>query len=181
MSVGAGSSRLPVVTDSSETPVVTDPVFTPTADLVDEIGPDVRSCDTQFRQFGGRHQFAGPVRTVRCHQDNALLKSVLGTPGNGAVLVIDGGGSLHTALVGDIIAELGRSNGWEGIIVNGAIRDAATIGGMDIGVKALGTNPRKSTKTGAGDRDIPVTLGGETFSPGDIVYSDDDGIVLVAP
>lgn len=85
--------------------------FRPTADLVDDIGPDVRSCDLQFRQFGGRSQFAGPISTVRCFQDNALLKSVLSQPSAGGVLVIDGAGSLHTALVGDVIAELARSTG----------------------------------------------------------------------
>lgn len=154
--------------------------FVATADLVDEIGEDVRSCDLQFTQFGGRREFVGPVTTVRCLQDNALLKSILGEPGNGGVLVVDGSGSVHTALVGDLIAELGRSNGWSGIIVNGAIRDAKIIGTLDIGVKALGTNPRKSTKTGAGERDVPVELGGITFNPGDLAYSDDDGIVLVA-
>lgn len=102
-------------------------VFRPTADLVDEIGADVRSCDLQFRQFGGRTEFAGPITTVRCFQDNALLKSVLSGPGDGGVLVVDGDGSLHTALVGDVIAELGRSNGWAGLIINGAVRDAATL------------------------------------------------------
>lgn len=157
------------------------PQFVPTADLVDEIGPDVRSCDTQFRRFGGVAEFVGRVSTVRCFQDNALLKSVLGTHGGGGVLVVDGGGSLHTALVGDLIAELGRSNGWVGIVVNGAIRDSATIDGMAIGVKALGTNPRKSTKTGVGERDVPIELGGVTFHPGDLLYSDADGIVLVTP
>ena len=86
----------------------------PTADLVDEIGPDVRSCDLQLGQYGGQSQFAGPITTVRCFQDNALLKSVLSEPGNGGVLVIDGDGSLHTALVGDVIAGLGRDNGWAG-------------------------------------------------------------------
>jgi regulator of ribonuclease activity A len=151
-----------------------------TADLVDEIGPDVRSCDLQLRQFGGRDTFAGPVVTVRCFQDNALLKSVLSEPGNGAVLVIDGDASLHTALVGDVIAELGRSNGWSGLIINGAVRDASTLRTLDIGIKALGTNPRKSTKTGDGERDVAVSFGGVTFAPGDIAYSDDDGIVLVA-
>jgi regulator of ribonuclease activity A len=151
-----------------------------TADLVDEIGADVRSCDLQLRQFGGRDVFAGPVVTVRCFQDNALLKSILSEPGGGAVLVIDGDASVHTALVGDLIAELGRANGWAGVIVNGAVRDAATLRTLDIGIKALGTNPRKSTKTGAGERDVPVSFGGVTFHPGDIAYSDDDGIVLVA-
>ena len=154
--------------------------FRPTADLVDDIGPDVRSCDVQFRQFGGRTEFAGPISTVRCFQDNALLKSVLSQPGAGGVLVIDGAGSLHTALVGDLIAELARSNGWAGLIVHGAVRDAAALRGIDIGIKALGTNPRKSTKTGAGERDVEVSLGGVTFVPGDIAYSDDDGIVVVA-
>src|SRR6202453_2145903 len=119
-----------------------------TADLVDSIGPDVRSCDLQFRQFGGHSEFAGPITTVRCFQDNALLKSVLSQPSAGGVLVIDGAGSLHTALVGDLIAELARSNGWAGLIVNGAVRDAAALRGIDIGIKALGTNPRKSTKSG---------------------------------
>ena len=151
-----------------------------TADLVDEIGPDVRSCDVQFRQFGGRTQFAGPISTVRCVQDNALLKSVLSTPGDGGVLVIDGDASLHTALVGDVIAEFAHTNGWAGLIVHGAVRDAAALRNIDLGIKALGTNPRKSSKTGAGKRDVTVTFGGVQFVPGDIAYSDDDGIVVVA-
>jgi regulator of ribonuclease activity A len=151
----------------------------PTADLVDEIGPDVRSCDLQFRQFGGRDSFAGRIVTVRCYQDNALLKSVLGEPGEGRVLVVDGAGSLHTALVGDLIAELGRSNGWAGLVLNGAVRDAPTLRTLDIGIKALGTNPRKSTKTGAGERDVPIGFGGVTFIPGEILHSDDDGIVVL--
>jgi regulator of ribonuclease activity A len=154
--------------------------FRPTADLVDDIGPDVRSCDVQFRQFGGRTQFAGPISTVRCFQDNALLKSVLSEPGEGRVLVIDGGGSLHTALVGDVIAELARRSGWAGLIVNGAVRDAATLRDLDLGIKALGTNPRKSTKTGAGDRDVVLDIGGVTFAPGEFAFSDDDGIVVTA-
>jgi regulator of ribonuclease activity A len=152
--------------------------FRPTADLVDDIGDHVRSCDIQFRQFGGRRQFAGPISTVRCFEDNALVKAVLSEPGDGAVLVIDGAGSLHTALVGDVIAALARSNGWVGLVVHGAVRDAAALRGIDIGIKALGTNPRKSTKTGAGERDVAVDFGGVTFVPGDVLYSDDDGIVV---
>ncbi len=151
-----------------------------TADLVDEIGPAVRSCDLQLRQFGGRSQFAGVITTVKCFEDNALLKSVLSGPGNGGVLVIDGDGSVHSALVGDIIAGLGVDNGWTGLIVNGAVRDAARLRTMDIGIKALGTNPRKSGKTGAGARDVAVEFGGVVFVPGHIAYSDDDGIVVVA-
>ncbi len=155
--------------------------FRPTADLVDDIGPDVRSCDSQFRQFGGHPEFAGRISTIRCFQDNALLKSVLSEDGDGRVLVIDGGASVHTALVGDVIAELGRSNGWSGLIINGAVRDAATLRTLGIGIKALGTNPRKSAKTGTGERDIVISFGGVDFVPGDLAFSDDDGIVVVAP
>lgn len=154
--------------------------FRPTADLVDDIGPDVRSCDLQLRQFGGRPEFAGPITTVKCFEDNALLKSVLSEPGNGGVLVIDGNGSVHSALVGDIIAGLGVDNGWVGLIINGAVRDASALRTLDIGVKALGTNPRKSAKTGDGVRDVAVEFGGVVFVPGHVAYSDDDGIVVVA-
>lgn len=153
--------------------------FRPTADLVDEIGPDVRSCDVQFRQFGARAQFAGSISTVRCYEDNALLKSVLSTRSDGGVLVIDGAGSLHTALVGDVIAELARSNGWVGLVVHGAVRDTAALRKIDIGIKALGTNPRTSAKTGAGERDVVINLGGVPFVPGELAYSDDDGIIVV--
>lgn len=152
--------------------------FVPTADLVDEIGPDVRSCDTQFRDIGGRVEFCGRIATVRCFQDNALLKSVLGTPGEGRVLVIDGDASVHTALVGDLIAELGRSNGWSGVVVNGAVRDSKIIGELEFGCKALGTNPRKSTKKGDGEQDVVVSFGGIDFVPGDELYADSDGIVV---
>jgi regulator of ribonuclease activity A len=115
---------------------------------------------------------------VRCVQDNALLKSVLSAPSEGGVLVIDGEASLHTALVGDVIAALAHSNGWAGLIVHGAVRDAAALRGIDLGIKALGTNPRKSGKTGAGEKDVTVSFGGVDFVPGDIAYSDDDGIVV---
>ena len=150
-----------------------------TADLTDEIGPGVRSCDVQFRQFGGRREFAGTISTIRCFEDNALLKSVLSEPGTGRVLVIDGAGSVHAALVGDVIAELGRASGWVGLVINGAVRDSTTLATLDIGIKALGTNPRKSAKTGAGERDVVVSFGGVDFAPGDVVFSDEDGIVVV--
>jgi regulator of ribonuclease activity A len=151
----------------------------PTADLVDDIYPDVRSCDLQLQDYGATTMFAGPISTVRCFQDNALLKSVLSSPGDGGVLVIDGDGSLHTALVGDVIAGLAADNRWAGLIVNGAVRDASTLRTIGIGIKALGTNPRKGTKTGEGDRDVAVTFGGVTFIPGEVAYCDEDGIVVV--
>ncbi|MFF4318140.1 ribonuclease E activity regulator RraA [Streptomyces sp. NPDC001568] len=151
----------------------------PTADLYDEHGEGLGICATPFRRIGGRALFAGPVRTVRCHEDNALLRELLHTPGDGAVLVVDGGGSLRTALVGDLIAGAAERSGWSGLIVNGAVRDSVALGGLDLGVQALGTCPRKSGKTGAGAVDEPVTIGGVTFRPGDTVYVDDDGVVVL--
>ena len=151
-----------------------------TADLYDEHGDALQSCDLQFRQFGGRAAFSGPAVTVRCYEDNALLKSVLSEPGDGRVLVVDGGGSLHTALMGDLIAALAVENAWSGAVINGAVRDVATLRTLELGIKALGSNPRKSTKTGAGERDVPVNFGGVTVTPGDEVFSDDDGVVVLA-
>ena len=150
-----------------------------TADLYDEHGDALESCDTQFRQFGAVTRFSGPAVTVRCHEDNALLKSVLSEPGEGRVLVVDGAGSLHTALMGDLIAGLGVTNGWSGAIINGAVRDVVTLRTLELGIKALGSNPRKSTKTGAGERDVTVSFGGATFVPGALVFSDDDGVVVL--
>jgi regulator of ribonuclease activity A len=150
-----------------------------TADLYDEYGDALGSCDIQFSNFGGRVEFDGLISTVRCFQDNALLKSILSTPGNGGVLVVDGGGSVHTALLGDLIGQLGIDNGWSGIIINGAVRDTTVLAEMNFGVKALGSNPRKSTKTGAGERDVEITLGSVTFRPGDHAWCDSDGIVVL--
>jgi regulator of ribonuclease activity A len=154
-------------------------IAVPTADLVDRYGPKLRVCDTQFRQFGGRRAFAGPVRTLSCHEDNGLLRELLRTPGSGCVLVVDGAGSLRTALVGDVLAAAALANGWSGLTLHGAVRDSAALSGLDLGIKALGTNPRTSGKTGAGTVDMPVTFGGVTFCPGDILHADDDGIVLL--
>jgi regulator of ribonuclease activity A len=150
-----------------------------TADLVDQHGEALQSCDLQFRQYGGRSRFHGRIRTVRCFQDNVLVKQVLSGPGGGAVLVVDGDGSLHTALVGDLIAGLARDNGWAGLVVNGAVRDVAALRELDIGIKALGSNPRKSAKEGTGAVDVPVAFGGVTFRPGRHLYSDEDGVVVL--
>lgn len=149
-----------------------------TADLFDQHENDVQVALPLFRDYGGRKLFAGSVVTVKAHEDNTLVRAALEEPGNGRVLVVDGGESLRCALVGDILAQLGLDNGWAGIIVSGCIRDAAVIATIDIGVKAIATNPRKSLKLGAGQRDIPVTFAGVTFSPGDHVYADTDGILV---
>ena len=151
-----------------------------TADLIDQHGDALQSCDLQFRQFGGRRRFSGRIRTVRCHQDNVLVRRVLSEPGAGQVLVVDGGGSLHTALVGDLVAGLAQGNGWAGLVVHGAVRDVVALAELDIGVKALGTNPRRSAKEGVGEIDVPVSFGGARFEPGAHLYSDEDGIVVAS-
>ncbi|MEU1684667.1 ribonuclease E activity regulator RraA [Micromonospora sp. NPDC005707] len=150
-----------------------------TADLYDRHGDALGSCDTQLRQFGGVRAFAGRAVTVRCFQDNALVKSIVAEPGEGRVLVVDGGGSLHTALMGDLIAGTAAESGWAGVVINGAVRDVVALGALPIGIKALGTNPRKSAKTGAGERDVPVSFGNCVFPPGAEVHSDDDGVVVL--
>ncbi|SDI64860.1 regulator of ribonuclease activity A [Arthrobacter subterraneus] len=154
---------------------------TATADLYDEHGDDLQSVPLQFQDLGGVRAFSGPVRTVKCHEDNALLKSVLSKPGAGAVLVVDGGGSLERALMGDMIATIAIENGWSGVIINGAIRDRAVLADLQLGIKALGSNPRKSTKNGSGEVDVPVTIGGVVFAPGAMVHADLDGILVEKP
>jgi len=150
-----------------------------TSDLMD-VHPNAASCDTQLRLWGKRRAFCGQIRTICCYEDNLLVKNVLSQPSAGEVLVVDGGGSLHCALMGDVIAALGKSSGWAGAIINGALRDTVAIDRLAFGVKALGTNPRKSSKRGEGAVDVPVCFGGTIFIPGHYLYSDEDGIV-VAP
>ncbi|MGO2747110.1 ribonuclease E activity regulator RraA [Microbacterium sp.] len=149
-----------------------------TADLYDELGESIQSLPMQFRAFGRRTAFDGPIRTIRCFEDNALVKATLATPGDGAVLVVDGNGSLNTALMGDLIAASAVANGWAGVVIHGAIRDSVAIDGLDLGVKALGTNPRKSAKTGAGEVDVVLEFGGVAFRVGVHLYADEDGILV---
>jgi regulator of ribonuclease activity A len=149
-----------------------------TADLCDQYTDLVQVALPIFNDYGGKKQFHGPASTVSVFEDNSLVRAALEEPGDGRVLIVDGGESLNCALVGDLLAQLGRDNGWEGIIVSGCIRDSAAIAGINIGIKALNTNPRKSVKKGAGDRDIPVTIAGVTFIPGAYIYADEDGILI---
>ena len=149
-----------------------------TADLYDERGDDLASIALQFQDLGGHSSFSGPVRTVKCYEDNALVKTVLGTPGDGAVLVVDGNGSLRTALMGDMIAESAVANGWAGVVINGAIRDRLALAKLPFGIKALGSNPKKSTKTGRGEVDVPVVIDGVHIEPGNMIYCDPDGILV---
>ena len=150
-----------------------------TADLYDQHGDALLICDAPLRNFGRRMRFNGLIRTVRCHEDNALLKRVLSEAGQGNVLVVDGSGSLHRALMGDNVATIAARSGWSGVVIFGAIRDSVAIAGIDIGVKALGTMPRSPRTTGAGEVDVRVKCGGLEFDPGARRYSDEDGLVVL--
>ena len=151
-----------------------------TPDLCDENEGKVKVATPMFQAYGGKARFHGQIQTVKVFEDNVFVRDVLSEPGTGKVLVVDGGGSLRCALVGDLIAAMAQKNGWEGIIVYGCIRDSGVINGIDIGVRALNTNPLKSIKQGAGYKNIPVTFAGITFAPGEFVYVDEDGIITSA-
>lgn len=159
--------------------MTTEPADFTTCDLFDA-DESLQSCAVQFQNLGGRPRFTGPVRTVRCHRDNGLVKQILNSPGDGAVLVVDGAGSLESALMGDLIAAAAVENGWAGVVIHGAIRDRAVVRTLDLGVKALGSNPRKSAKDGAGEVDVPVEFGGVVFTPGATLWADEDGILVTA-
>ena len=151
-----------------------------TADLCDAHADQLQIAQPIFRSYGGCLQFGGRIATVQVFKDNVLVRRQLERAVSGAVLVIDGGGSLECALVGDIMAGLAVENGWRGIVVNGCIRDAAAIAGLKLGIRALNTHPLKSGKRGTGQENLPVTFAGVTFRPGDYLYADDDGMVISA-
>lgn len=148
-----------------------------TADLSDQ-HPNCAIAEPIFFRFGGAPRFHGRIRTVKVLDDNLLVRQMLEGSGDGSVLVVDGQGSTRGALLGDQLAALAVKNGWTGVIINGCLRDSADIANVSLGVRALATHPKKSGKTGAGERDVPVTFAGVTFRPGDFVYVDEDGILL---
>ena len=151
-----------------------------TTDLSDAHA-DLQICEPIFADFGGVTAFHGPIRTLKIFEDNALVRSTLETPGNGAVLVVDGGASMRCALVGGNLGVLAVKNGWAGIVVNGCIRDSEEIAGQEVGVKALATHPKKSEKgQHSGHVDKVVAFAGVTFRPGEFLYADADGIVVSA-
>ena len=155
-----------------------------TPDLCDtfesELGQSLRVVTPMFQSYGGRKAFTGQIATLKLFEDNSLVREVLGEAGQGRVLVVDGGGSLRCALVGDQLAILAQKNGWAGIVVYGCIRDSADINHTDIGVRALNTHPQKSIKRGVGEKELAVTFGGVTFNPGEWLYADEDGILVSA-
>ncbi len=149
-----------------------------TTDLYDEHLEALQVAAPLFRDFGGRLSFHGQIVTVKAYEDNTLLKACFETNGHGKVLVIDSAGSLRCAMMGDVMAALGAGNGWEGVVINGCIRDSADVARMDIGVKALATIPRKTIKRDQGVRDIPLRFAEVIFNPGEFLYADEDGMVL---
>lgn len=149
-----------------------------TADLVDAHGQAVRLCHLPFLKLGRKTTFFGPVATVKCFEDNALLKAELQKPGEGRVMVVDGGGSTRCALLGDQIAMILRDSGWAGIVINGAVRDSIEIGEMEVGVFCLGTAPTKSSKEGVGRVGVPLRFGDVEFRPGMFAYADADGLLV---
>jgi regulator of ribonuclease activity A len=149
-----------------------------TPDLCDELGDAVRVAEPVFRDFGGVRSFSGAVETLRVFEDNALVRSTLETPGRGRVLVVDGGGSLRTALVGGRLAGLAAENGWSGIVIYGAVRDLAELGAAPVGIKALAACPRKSGKAGAGEAGVVITVASVEIRPGDFLWADEDGVIL---
>jgi regulator of ribonuclease activity A len=151
-----------------------------TADLCDDHPGLVEVCDPVFQDFGGTQAFLGSIETVKVFEDNVLVRQTLETPGEGRVLVVDGGGSTRRALVGELVAQLAVENGWAGLLLYGSVRDTAQLLSLPVGIKALAATPRRSDKDGAGRRGDPVRFAGVLFESGDWLYADGDGVV-VAP
>ena len=148
-----------------------------TADICDGNADVVKVCSKTFQKYGRKGMFHGCIRTVKCWQDNSMVKKLLNSPGQGNVLVVDGQGCMNRALLGDQIAQAMMDNKWEGVIINGFIRDSELVSSMDVGVRALGTCPMKTVKLDKGEIDIPISFGDIEFIPGQYVYCDQDGIV----
>ena len=151
-----------------------------TADLCDSHEGKVTIAQPLFKSFGAQKFFAGEIVPVKVFEDNVRVKEMLGKTGKEKVLVVDGGGSMRCALMGDLLGKMAQDNEWAGVIINGCIRDSAEINQMPIGVKALNTNPIKSKKGGEGEVNVPVNFAGVTFNPGEFVYADEDGIIVSA-
>ena len=152
-----------------------------TADLLDADPTGLCSCELQLRQYGGRPMFDGYITTVRSYDDTVLIKQVLAERNGGGVLVIDGAASHQSALMGDKTAAMAAENGWVGIVINGLVRDVDALSRLPIGIKALGSNPRKPRQDGQGIVNIPVSFGAVTFVPGTHLWSDADGVIVELP
>ena len=148
-----------------------------TPDLSDKY-PSIPAMKIQFRRFGRKTFFSGTAVTIRCNEDNSLVKNCASQIGEGRIMVVDGGGSLGKALVGDKIALLAVSNGWAGFLINGAVRDVEILKDINLGILALGVSPMRTVKLGAGSVGIPLMLGGVQVNNGDYVYCDDNGVLV---
>ncbi|NBI30150.1 ribonuclease E activity regulator RraA [Chengkuizengella marina] len=149
-----------------------------TTDLCDEYAEELSICQTEFRSFGKKQAFFGPIATVKIFEDNVLLEEALKTVPERSVLVVDGGGSKKCALMGDRLGEIGVSRGLSGIIINGCVRDSVDLSKLEFGIRALGTNPLKSKKEGKGTMNVILKFGEMTWVPGEYVYADEDGIIV---
>ncbi|MGB1140163.1 MAG: ribonuclease E activity regulator RraA [Halioglobus sp.] len=148
-----------------------------TPDLSDD-APEARAIELPLANYGQHTHFSGPAVTIKCHEDNSLVKACVDEPGEGRVIVVDGGGSRRRALLGDMLAEKAAANGWSGLVINGVIRDVDEIGATALGVQALGTCPVKTEKLGVGQRDVVVSFGGVDIAPGDYIYADNNGVLV---
>jgi regulator of ribonuclease activity A len=149
-----------------------------TADLCDAHSAEVQIAEPIFSHFGGVASFFGPASTIKCFEDNSRVKEAVGEKGNGRVLVVDGGGSLRCALVGDLLAKQALDNGWAGIVVHGCIRDSAELATFELGVLAVASYPLRSEKKGEGQRDVSVQIPGALVKPGNWIYADEDGLLV---
>ncbi len=149
-----------------------------TPDLCDAYPELVKVLEPMFSNFGGRDSFGGEIVTIKCFEDNSLVKAQVELDGKGKVLVVDGGGSLRCALLGDMLAEKAAKSGWEGIVIYGCIRDVDVIAQVDLGVQALASHPLRTEKRGIGDLNVPVTFAGVTFQPGEFIYADNNGVIV---
>lgn len=149
-----------------------------TNDLYDELEEQLAVMPPIYHSFGGKRCFSGEVETVRCFEDNSRVKEAMASAGNGRVLVVDGGGSLRCALIGDMIAESGMNSGWSGILVHGCCRDVHELQRMNFGVRALASTPRKTVRKGLGEAGIEIEIEGIAIKPGMWLYADETGIVI---
>ena len=150
-----------------------------TCDISDKLHPDVQYLEPVYKSYGGKTSFSGRIVTVKCYEDNSLVEEALKSNGKNSILVVDAGGSMNCAMLGDKRATDAIKNEWEGILVHGLIRDSATIKGMKIGILALGVCPLKSIKNGVGDSNLIVNFSGITFTPGEYLYADEDGVIVI--
>ncbi len=150
-----------------------------TCDISDQLHPHVQYLNPIFKSYGGKTAFSGRIVTIKCFEDNSLVEEALKMNGKGCVLVVDAGGSLRCAMLGDKRASDAIKNEWEGIVVNGSIRDSVMINSMTIGIRALGVCPQKSIKKGNGKRNLTVDFSNVKFIPNHYLYADEDGVIVI--